>query len=192
MLFRSAPKAHSANLIFTANLSGAAESPPVASTGTGSTTVTYDSLARTLRVQVDFTDLVGNTTVAHIHAPTSVAGAGNVGVAVTPVTLPGFPVGVTAGSYNFTLDLTAGEVYTATFLGLYGGTAAGAEAGLVAAMSEGKAYLNVHTSFAPSGEIRGFLAQNVPEPGMGLASALAFLGLAGLPGLKALRRRTDA
>jgi hypothetical protein len=192
LLLLAAPNAHSANLVFTANLSGAAESPPVASAGTGFTTVTYDSVAQRLRVEVTFSGLTGNTTVAHIHAPTEFAGAGNAGVATTTPTFPGFPSGVTSGSYDQTFDLTQASSFNPVFVTNNGGTPAGAEAALVAALLEGKAYLNIHTSFAPGGEIRGFLAQSVPEPGMGLASALAFLGLVGVPGLKALRRRTQA
>lgn len=131
--------------------------------GTGSATVTYDGVAQTLRVEISFSDLVGNTTVAHIHAPTTDPGAGTVGVAVHTGTFPGFPAGVTSGTYDHTLDLTDSAIYTSGFLTLNGGTAAGAEAGLLAAMLEGKAYVNIHTSFSGSGEIRGFLAL-VPEP----------------------------
>jgi hypothetical protein len=191
LLLLAAPNAHSANLVFTANLSGAAESPPVASAGTGFTTVTYNSVAQLLRVEVTFSGLTGNTTVAHIHAPTALAGEGNAAVATTTPTFPGFPSGVTSGSYDQTFDLTQASSFNPSFL-TSNVDPAGAEAALVTALLEGKAYLNIHTSFAPGGEIRGFLAQSVPEPGMGLASALAFLGLVGVPGLKALRRRTQA
>lgn len=149
--------------VFTAHLDGASESPPVVTTGTGSATVTYDGAAHTLRVEISFSDLVGITTVAHIHAPTDLAGEGNVGVAVHPGTFPGFPAGVTSGTYDHTLDLTDSAVYTSGFLTLNGGTVAGAEAGLLTAMLEGKAYVNIHSSFSGSGEIRGFLAL-VPEP----------------------------
>jgi hypothetical protein len=172
----STPVARGASLVFTANLSGAAESPPVASAGTGFTTVTYDSVAQTLRVVVTFSGLTGNTTVAHIHAPTAVAGEGNIGVATPTPTFPGFPAGVTLGSYDQTLDLTQASSFNPSFL-TSNVDPTGAEAALVAALMEGKAYLNIHSSFAPGGEIRGFLAQRVPEPGMGLASALALLGL---------------
>jgi hypothetical protein len=48
---------------------------------------------------------------------------------------------------------------------------AGAEAALALGLAEGKAYLNIHTSFAPGGEIRGFLNE-VPEP-----ASLALLGV---------------
>lgn len=170
--------------VFTASLDGASESPPVVTTGTGSATVTYDGVAHTLRVEISFSDLVSPTTVAHIHAPTALAGAGTIGVAVHTGTFPGFPAGVTSGTYDHTLDLTDSAIYTANFFNLNGGTAAGAEAGLLAAMLEGKAYVNVHTQANPGGEIRGFLAL-VPEPAT--YAWVAGLGLCGFALWRRLR-----
>ena len=95
-------------------------------------------------------------------------------------------------SLNQILDLPLESSFNPTFRASHGGTPEGAEAALVAALMEGKAYLNIHSSFAPGGEIRGFLAQRVPEPGMGLASALALPGLVGLSGVNAPRRRIHA
>jgi hypothetical protein len=45
-----------------------------------------------------------------------------------------------------------------------GGTAAGAETALIAGMQAGRSYFNIHSTFAPGGEIRGTLQQVVPEP----------------------------
>ena len=154
-------------------------------TGSGSVTVVYDDVARTLLIDASWSGLSGTTTVAHIHCCTAVPLAGTVGVAVTPGTLPGFPVGVSAGSYDSpVLDLSATTTYTPGFLNNFGGgTAAGAEAALLAGMLNGRAYFNVHTTAFPAGEIRGFLAP-VPEPGtLTLLAAAMAIGV--------LRRRRD-
>jgi hypothetical protein len=151
------------------------------SDGLGFVWIVYDDLAQTLAIDATFSGLTGTTTVAHIHCCTTVPFTGTVGVAVTPGTLPSFPSGVMAGSYSTLLDLTMTSTYTAGFLGLGGGTAAGAEALLFAGLSAGTAYFNVHSSFAPGGEIRGF-PQPVPEPSSTLwllGSALAVAALFG-------------
>jgi hypothetical protein len=111
----------------------------------------------------DWSGLSGLTTVAHIHC--CVAPPGTVGVAVTPGTFPGFPVGVSSGSYSSgALDLSNASTYTAGFLTNFGGgTTEGAQAALLTGLQEGTAYLNIHTNTFPAGEIRGFL-NAVPEP----------------------------
>jgi hypothetical protein len=67
------------------------------------------------------------------------------------------------------------------FLAANGGTAEGAADAFLQGMFDGKAYLNIHSSFRPGGEIRGFLA--VPEP-----ATLALIGF-GIAGTLARRRR---
>jgi CHRD domain len=167
---------------FEATLSGPAESPPNTSPATGSAWVTYDDIAKTLEVSATFAGLEGITTVAHIHAPTAVAFAGAVGVATYPGTFPGFPVGVSAGSYvSPSIDLTQTASFTAGFLTLNSGTAAGAEVGLFNALMDGKAYFNLHSSRYPGGEIRGFLTpvpDNAATAPLLLSAVLGMLGFA--------------
>jgi hypothetical protein len=172
---------------FTADLSGPAESPPNASPGTGHALVTYDDVAHTLSVFAEFQDLLGTTTVAHIHAPTAVPFAGAIGVATYPGTFPGFPAGVTSGTYTSLspIDLTLEASFTGGFLGLNGGTAAGAEAGLFDALLHGRAYFNVHSSLYPGGEIRGFL---VPIPDTSATAPLLAVGLLAIAGCARCRR----
>lgn len=158
-------------LTYTAELSGAAESPPVASSGTGTATVTYDAEAHTLLVEAGFADLVGSTMAAHIHCCTLDPLAGLAGVATPTPTFPGFPAGVTSGTYSELFDLTALSSFNGAFVTANGGTAAGAEAALAAGLAEGRAYFNIHTDFAPGGEIRGFFMA-IPAP-----ATLSLLGL---------------
>lgn len=149
--------ANAAVIYYRADLNGPSESPPVASPGFGFAQVVVDDVAHTMRVSAFFTDLVGTTTASHIHAPTTVAGAGTASVATTTPSFVGFPLGVTSGTFDNTLDLTQAGSYRAGFITSSGGTIAGAEAALLQALADGKAYFNIHSTFAPGGEIRGFL-----------------------------------
>jgi hypothetical protein len=177
----SASAAQAALLQFDATLG-----PEVSgATGSGTVLVTVDDATNMLQVATTFSGLSGVTTVSHIHC--CIDPPGTVGVAVTPGTLPGFPAGVSAGSYlSPLLDLTDTATYTTNFLNTFGGgTAAGAQAALLAGMQSGRAYFNIHTNAFTGGEIRGFL-QPVPEP-----TTLILLA-SGLVGLAARRRRVTA
>lgn len=157
-------------------------------TGTGLVTVTFDTDADTLGITASWSGLSGTTSVAHIHCCTMFPGTGTAGVVVTPGTLPGFPVGTSAGSYAINLSLADPNTYTGAFLTANGGTPAGAEAALLAGIQQGRAYFNIHSTSFPAGEIRGFLAP-VPEPAT-WAMMIAGFGLVG--GLMRARRRAVA
>jgi hypothetical protein len=178
--------AHSAIIIYAANLSGPNESPPNASPGIGSARVTVDDIAQTMRVQVSFSGLLGGVTASHIHCCTAVANAGTAGVATTTPTFTGFPSGVTSGTYDNTFDLTQATSYNPAFVSAQGGLAS-AEAALLAGMAANKTYLNIHTTVVPGGEIRGFLAA-IPEPGTWVLTIAGF----GLTGAALRRRRATA
>ena len=140
------------------------------SPGTGNATVTTDDVANTLAVDVTFSGLLAGTTASHIHC--CVAPPGATGVATTVPTFPHLPLGVTSGTFHELLDLTSLSSYNPVFVAANGGTFASAEAALLTGLGAGDAYLNIHTSQFPGGEIRGFLTA-VPGPVAG----------AGLPGL---------
>jgi hypothetical protein len=183
-LLAAAP-AFGVTIVYTTSLSGPNENPPVVSPGVGVATVTVDTTAHTLRVQETFSGLTSGTTASHIHccaAPPATAG-----VATMTPTFSGLPLGVTAGSMDQTFDTLATSTYNAPFVTANGGTAAGAEAALFAGIAAGNAYVNIHTTQNPGGEIRGFLtpAAAVPEPE---TYALFLAGLASL-GVAARRRQ---
>ncbi len=161
---------------YSISFSGANESPSNDSPGTGFGSVIYDSTLHTLSLSATFSGLVGTTSAAHIHAPTTVPREGNAGVATTTPSFEGFPLGVTSGSYSHTLDLTLPSSFNAAYVTGNGGTLATAEMALAGAMASGQAYWNIHSTAFPGGEIRGFL-EVVPEPG---TVALAGLGVVGL------------
>jgi hypothetical protein len=161
--------AHAAVIVYDANLSGPAEGPPNTSPGTGFALVTIDTTANTMRVQVTFSGLVAGTTASHIHCCTPAPLTGTAGVATTTPTFPGFPLGVTSGSYDQTFDLTLASSYNPAF---DGATPALQETTLLSGMAAGVTYLNVHSTTFPGGEIRGFLVPT-PEPGtFALAGAM--------------------
>jgi hypothetical protein len=153
---------YSVPVTYVAELSGPAEDPPNASPGTGTAIVTIDVDAHTMRVQVTFSGLLFPTTASHIHAATATANAGTAGVATQTPSFAGFPLGVTSGTMDTTFDLTAALSFNPAYVTANGGTLASAEAALAAALAAEKAYLNIHTTELPRGEIRGFLSA-VPD-----------------------------
>lgn len=145
-----------AQVVYTATLSGAAELPPNASPGTGPVTVSFDPATLLMTVSTSFSGLTSGTTVAHIHCCTATPGGSNVGVATPTPSFPGFPAGVTAGSYSQGFDMSLPGSYNAAFLSGFP-TLADARAALLAALGEGRAYFNLHTTGFPGGELRGNL-----------------------------------
>jgi len=180
----SALPAQAATIAFSATLDGASESPSNASPATGLALVTIDDILHTLRVQVTFADLTAPNTAAHIHVING-PGDANTSDTLGPVatmtpTFTGFPAGQ-SGNYDATFDFLLDSTYRAGWLADSGGTPELAAMALLSGIAAGRAYLNIHTSNFPGGEIRGFLQPQpvaaVPEPaslllmGTGLAVA---------------------
>lgn len=121
----SASAANAAIMHFTADLNGAAETPPNASAGTGHATVDLDVGTDTVSWTLTYSGLSGTATAAHFHGP---APAGK----AAPVEVP------------LTGDLTSPVKGSATITDAQ-----------AADLKGGLWYVNVHTAAHPGGEIRG-------------------------------------
>ena len=173
---------------YTAILTGPDESPSNTSPGIGAAKVSFDLSSHTLIVNVAFAGLEGDSTASHIHCCTTSPGSGTAAVATELPSFTGFPLGVTTGAYSHTFDTALTSSWNPSFVSSNGGTAAGAEAAFNAGLMSGSAYLNIHSTTFPNGEIRGFLhpVSPVPEP-----TGLALLA-AGIPVVALARRRQKA
>ena len=156
----SVPAAHASLIRLGTTLSGANENPMIVSPGTGSVEVDIDNVANLLSIHLVFSGLTSPTVFAHLHccAPAPM----NSGVATAP--FASFPLGTTNATYDsVNFDLTQLAFYNPPFVAANGGTAASAEAALLAGLLAGQSYFNIHTVNNRGGEVRGFL-HAVPEP----------------------------
>ncbi|HEY9237106.1 MAG TPA: CHRD domain-containing protein [Phenylobacterium sp.] len=160
-------------------LSGANEVPPNASPATGDATIVVDGDLLTLTV--NFSGLTAPATASHIHCCTTPSA----GVATQLPSFVGFP-NATSGTYNQTFDLTLASTYNPAFVTAQGDLTTARDA-LLSGIANGTAYLNIHTSNFPGGEIRGSFSA-VPEP---QAWALMIVGF-GAAGAILRRRRAPA
>src|SRR5579862_3442539 len=133
----------SASIItYDANLSGPNESPSNATTATASAVVTINDSLNTMGVDITFAGLSAAATSAHIQCCTAAAFTGTAGLAAL---FPTFPAS-TSGTFTLTYDLTSLATYSTAFVTASGGTAADAEATLLAGLAGGLAYVNIHDS----------------------------------------------
>src|SRR5436190_7445939 len=165
--------------IYKVVLTGGNEIPVVNTTGTGTAIITLNPTTHEMRVRVSFSGLTGNSTASHVHC--CIAQPANAGVATTTPTFAGTPLGVTSGSWERIYDMSQASTWNPAFVSANGGSVAATEAAFIAGMAAGQGYLNIHSTTAPGGEIRGFLvlnkfAANTGATAKGAAAALDSLG----------------
>ncbi len=149
-------------VVYTAFLNGQFESPANASPGAGIVKVTLDFDLFTMRLEATFSELQGTVTAAHIHAATAAPFSGTAGIATQTPGFEAFPTAVTNGTYDHTFDLTQASAYNPDFIAANGGTISTASNALFAALAQGKAYFDIHTTIFTDGETRGFLRRPPP------------------------------
>ena len=144
-------------------LSGYEETPSISTAATGSFVARISQDESSVAWVLSYSTLIGNVTQAHIHfGQTGVAGGISVffctnlgnGPAGTPPCPTAEPGKLATISGVFTAQDVIGPANQ--------GIGPGELAELIAAIRAGKAYANVHSTFAQAGEIRGQL-----EPGVG-------------------------
>jgi len=134
--FRIQDRATKSVQLFTANLNGAAERPtPVETTGTGRGYLSIDATAQRAYYYITYDQLQGDAFDAHIHGPAG------------PSAAAGVLVGLTAPSGR---------------AGVMTGVIQPTSATLTTPLAAGNTYFNIHTSFAPGGEIRGQIIPLAP------------------------------
>lgn len=161
--------------------SGANERPnAIVSAGTGYGTVEIIG-GTIMKVNFTFSGLGTNLSGAHLHCCAATTGNGPVAVG-----FPALPL-AKLGTYSRTFNLTQ-AIYGNGFLNppTGDGTVANARTRLLTGLASGRAYLNLHTTGVPGGEIRANLAL-VPEPASWAMMVVGF-GLVG----GAIRRRSAA
>lgn len=110
---------------YKATLTGAAETPPTTSTGSGTLTATFDTASKKLEWTADYSGLTGPAIAAHFHGPAPVGKAAPIEVPLqAPLDSP------MKGSATLT-DAQAKD------------------------LMDGMMYFNIHTAANKPGEIRG-------------------------------------
>lgn len=130
---------------FKATMNGASELPTNTSAGTGTFTATLDTATNIFTYDFTFTGLGTNVTSGHIHGPA--AANASAGTTINFATLAGatFSVGATSGTGRGVSTLNAANQITTTVKG----------DSLQKLLFAGLAYVNIHTTAFPAGEIRG-------------------------------------
>ena len=148
------PAAQSATELFSADLSGENEVPPINTAGLATF---HMDIGSTITFSISFSGLSTAPAVAHLHfGPTKVNG----GVMIFLCGGGGQPACPAATSGTVTGTITAANVVGPSAQGITAGDLDSA----LEAVREGLAYANMHTVNFPSGEIRGQVTRGAGGP----------------------------
>ena len=125
LAFAGTSFAQTGTVQISAKLSGASETPPNTSKGTGTLTGSYDTGSKKLTWDVTYADLTGPATAAHFHAPAPAGKSSGVEIPIK---------GEVTSPIKGEKTLTDAEAKNLT---------------------DGMTYFNVHTAANKGGEIRG-------------------------------------
>jgi hypothetical protein len=138
-------------ITFTGDLKSSNENPTNTSQGTGTFTITLDTSTNLLTWDVQVNGLTTNINNGHIHGPAAAGVNAGVILNFNPAASSGIPgstfsgFGTTAGRAQGSLTLTSAVVFR---------TDANGDS-LKKWLLNGQAYVNVHTTQNPGGEVRG-------------------------------------
>jgi hypothetical protein len=128
---------------FSATLSGAQELPEVVTPATGKIKAKFDKGFTEVTVDLEIKNLVGSLTGAHLHcARPAVNGPVVIGL-------------ISPGPLSFDGKRIRGTLTNADFTGAVCSVPVTNIVALAFAMQNGLIYVNVHSDFSPTGEIRG-------------------------------------
>jgi hypothetical protein len=142
--------------VFIARLSGNEEVPSIATPAAGQFVLNFNPATNTATYSLAYANLVGNVVQSHIHVGQPGV---NGGIAIWLCGTPGTagPVGTPTCSGTVTGNAT-GTIDAAKVVGPVGQLVNATElADVVRMLRTGSAYVNVHTTAVPGGEIRGLI-----------------------------------
>jgi hypothetical protein len=142
--------AHAQNVRMTATLTGGEENPAVLTGAVGTADLGIDVGNRELTVSLRIFNIASGTTAGHIHvAPRGVNG---------PVVID-FPIPTArSGDLSLNFRVGAGQFRAQPTIGI------NSIDDVIQAITGGGAYVNIHTTTNPGGEIRGQLARAEGNP----------------------------
>jgi CHRD domain-containing protein len=146
VLLLSAAQAQAQTITWTANLNGGNEVPGVVTGSVGTATVTWNTTTRTGTYRVDVYNMPVGTTASHIH----VGAAGVGGPVVINFTVP---AGGISNDFGLSGTFACSDVVNRPAQGI------NSCEDFEQAMLLDNAYVNVHSTANPGGEIRGQLSR---------------------------------